>query len=130
MFEVRTGFTYSDNFVVEELAVDGGGLLALLDLFEGVTVLGDDALDLATVGGFLVELLAQFELDLRALESAGGQKGVDVSVLGQRDDRADSSAHFPRDEAHACAKNDATNALATRAESDVLRPPGRKVGTP
>lgn len=78
-----------------ELPDDGGWLIALLLVHQlVVAVEGAHRLDLAAVDGFLLELLAELELDGGVLEGRGGVEGVLVSVLDQFDRWRDAVAEL------------------------------------
>jgi len=102
--DIRQGIVsaYGDQLVVGELADDGGGLVALLLLRQLVAIQGDDALDVATVQGLLVELNAQLEADGRGLEGGGGSQGVGIALQGHLHCGAQAVAHLARHQTDAC----------------------------
>lgn len=80
---------------IGELTDDGGRFLALLLVDQLVVALqGAHRLDLASVDGFLLELLAELELDGGVLEGRGGVEGVLVALLDQFDRRRDAVAEL------------------------------------
>lgn len=78
-----------------KLPDDGGRLLALLLVDQLVVALeGAHGLDLAPVDGFLVEFLAELELDGGVLEGGQRVERVLVALLDQLDRRVDAVAQL------------------------------------
>jgi hypothetical protein len=59
-------------------------------------------LDLAAVGGLLVDSFAIGEAELGVLEGRGGAQGELVAVLDQLDDGRNGVAHLAGHQTHAC----------------------------
>lgn len=90
-----------------ELTDDGGWLLALLFVHELVVALqGAHRLDLAAIDGFLLELLAELELDGGVLEGRGGVEGVLIALLDQFDRWRDAVAELAEHHADTCVEGE------------------------
>lgn len=78
-----------------KLPDDGGRFVALLLVHQLVVALeGAHGLDLAPVDGFLVEFLAQLELDRGVLEGGHRVERVLIALLDQLDRRVDAVAQL------------------------------------
>lgn len=90
-----------------ELTDDGGWFLALLFVDQLVVACeGAHRLDLAAIDGFLLELLAELELDGGVLEGRGGVEGVLVSVLDQFDRWRDAVSELAEHHANTCCSRE------------------------
>lgn len=106
---------------------DRGGLLPLLDVGQGVSLLGDDRLDRPAVRGLLLELLADLEPQVGVLEGALGGEGVLSVLLRQLYDRGRRVPELPGDPADAQLLHHFLEVLRVR-ELVLLAQDGRQGG--